>query len=292
MEKYIPKSKINILQTTGMEFIVQSTGNPYKGTYIELSDGTFFTGNNPNKLGKKLIRKKILNNSFGISSNNSKYRRLKKPIHEDLSKVGSIPPSKPNPTINDLKNGYFIRYFCRRINEEKNYFEINKETYTLLINKDPKYDSNLYTIGSIKWNLIRTSIESVEMINKKLLNLKSMEFPFIETLFTNLNEYEPPYTEGNEFTIGKNQTNYIGYYHSHPEFGYVMEGAFHVPTKHKRLFKKQEKIDKGATQTMDRSTNQTSRVTTPTRVTSTPVTSTSTPRVTPSRPSYGGGGGY
>ena len=72
-----------------------------------------------------------------------------------------------------------------------------------------------------------------------------------------------------------------------------MEGAFHIPTKHRRLFKslktaKEEISDRE----ISRSVSQTPRITTPTRVAPTPVTPTSTPSVAPSRPSSGGGGGY
>ena len=103
MARYIPQSKINILQTTGTEFVVESTNRAYQGSYIEYSDGSFFAGNNPENPGGRLIRKKIINNSFGISNNNTKYRNLKKTIYNNLSKVIPIPPSKPLPTNNDYK---------------------------------------------------------------------------------------------------------------------------------------------------------------------------------------------
>ena len=51
-----------------------------------------------------------------------------------------------------------------------------------------------------------------------------------------------------------------------------MEGPFHIPEKHRRLFEKEERIDRGAIQTISRSISQTPRVTTPTRVAPTPVT--------------------
>ena len=42
MARYIPKSKVSILETTGNEFVIASTNQPYKGKYMELSNGTFF----------------------------------------------------------------------------------------------------------------------------------------------------------------------------------------------------------------------------------------------------------
>ena len=293
MARYIPQSKINILQTTGTEFVVESTNRAYQGSYIEYSDGSFFAGSNPENPGERLIRKKNINNSFGISNNNRKYRNLKKTIYNNLSKVIPIPPSKPIPTNNDYKNGYFTRYFCKRTNEKINYFEIDKNTYISIFNKDPKYDYNLYVVGELKWTIIKPNSTSVETINKNTLDLISVDFPLIELLFSNLNEHEAPYTEGGEFTIGKTRKNYIGYYHFHPEFGYAMEGAFHVPTKHRRLFKVRKRAkEEISDREISRSVSQTPRVTTPTRIEPTPVTPTSTPSVAPSRPSSGGGGGY
>ena len=201
MARYIPKSKVNILQTKENEFIVESTGRPYQGTYLEYSNGTFFAGNNPQRPKEKLIRLQILKDNFELGPNNTKYRNLKVNIHNNLSKINIIPPSKPAPTTDDYKKGYFTRYFCKRVNELVNYFEINQNTYNLILNKNPKYDFNLYIIGNIKWTLIKQNLMSVEVINKNILDLKSKDHPFIETLFTNLNEYEPPYTEGDELFL-------------------------------------------------------------------------------------------
>ena len=294
MARYTPKSKISVLQTNGNEFLVESTKAPFQGTYMEFSNGTFFAGSDPQRKGQRLIRIEVLKDNFESGFNNMKYNNLKPNIYKNLSKIDSIPPSKPEPTVEDYKRGYFIRYFCKRANEQINYFEIDKSTYNALLNKNNKFDFNLYIVGSIKWNIIRTNSTLVQEVNKGILNLKSQDFPFIETLFTNLNEYEPPYTEGNELFIrtGKKEVSYVGYYHFHPNRGFAMEGPFHIPEKHRRLFEKEERIDRGAIQTISRSISQTPRVTTPTRVAPTPVTPTSTPSVAPSRPSSGGGGGY
>ena len=86
MTRYIPKSKVNILQTTGNEFVIASTSQPYIGNYIELSNGTFFAGNNPQKPGEELLKRQELNVSFGRSKNNRIYRKLKRPTHDNLAK--------------------------------------------------------------------------------------------------------------------------------------------------------------------------------------------------------------
>ena len=236
MARYIPKSKVSILQTTGNEFVVASTNQPYKGTYMELSDGTFFAGNNPQNPGEELLKKKPLSISFGVSRNNSTYRKLKRSVYDNLSKITPIPPSKPKPTTEDYKRGYFTRYFCVRANENKNYFEINKETYNLVLKQDPKYDFSLYKIGKIKWVILEKNNQTIASSNQNLLNLKSIDFPLIQALFNNLEEHKPLYTEGGYSTSDKNVIPYTGYYHIHPENGYAMEGPYHVSTKHRRLY--------------------------------------------------------
>ena len=53
---YFPKSKISIKETTGDEFIYSSTRKPYIGSYIEFSDGSYYAGKNPRKLGERIER--------------------------------------------------------------------------------------------------------------------------------------------------------------------------------------------------------------------------------------------
>jgi hypothetical protein len=283
MAGYIPKSKVSILKTTGLEFVKLSNNEPYQGDYIEFSNGTFYAGNNSSNLGEQLI--------LEPGANNNQYKELKRTIHNNLSRITVIPPFKPVPTSDDIDRGYLIRYFCKRVNEQINYFEISKKTYDLLLNKDPKYDYNLYSIGNLRWALIETNSISQEEINKNILDSKQKDFPFINLLFSNLSEFAPLYTDGTEFVTrsGKREIPYVGFYHNHPNFGFAMVGAYHINAKHKRLFPKTLRANEEVNQISDQPIRETSIITTPISTTPTP---TSTPRVTPSRPSYGGGGGY
>ena len=247
MARYIPKSKVSILETTGNEFVIASTNQPYKGKYMELSNGTFFAGNNPQKPGEELIKRQELSISFGVSKNNSVYRKLKRPVHDRLSKKSVIPVNKPQPTNKDYERGYFTRYFCRRANDQYNYFEIDKKTYISLNSKTENYDYNLYIIGQIKWTLLETpiygiknrSINPVSKINKTSVELLLETFPFLDLFFRNVTEYEPLHTRNFAETLSIKKGNeimiYEGYFHIHPGKG-PMVGPFHVPTKHERLF--------------------------------------------------------
>ncbi len=248
MARYIPKSKVSILQTTGNEFVISSTNQPYQGSYMEVSNGTFFAGNNPQNPGKKLTRLKTLNINFGVSNNNSIYRKIKRPIYDELSKKVNIPISKVFPLEKDYERGYFIRYFCKRINDKYNYFEINKKTYNNLILKNNNYDYNLYNTGKIKWVLLETPytiyeggftrnmIKDVSVINSLNIRLLLNEFPFLDVFFTNPIEYEPTHTRTLVDKLYYDSgTLYNGYFHQHPENG-IMEGPYHSTKLHKKLF--------------------------------------------------------
>ena len=248
MARYIPKSKVSILETTGNEFVIASTNQPYKGKYMELSNGTFFAGNNPQNPGEELLKRQELSVSFGVSKNNSVYRKLKRPVHDRLSKKSVIPVNKPQPTNKDYERGYFTRYFCRRINDQYNYFEIDKKTHTSLNSKTENYDYNLYIVGQIKWTLLETpiydikakSINPVNKINKTSVELLLETYPFLDIFFNNLTEYEPLHTRNFTETLfikkGVENVPYEGYFHQHPEKGF-MEGPYHTPNKkHQKLF--------------------------------------------------------
>ena len=52
---YLPKSKYNIKETPGNELVVKATREPYAGSYLELSNGQYFAGNNIVNKGPELI---------------------------------------------------------------------------------------------------------------------------------------------------------------------------------------------------------------------------------------------
>ena len=191
MARYIPKSKVSILQTPGNKFVIASTNQPYQGSYMELSDGSYFAGNNPQKPKEKLILNKPLAKNIEPGNNNLKYGKLKRPIYNNLSKLTSVPVSKPKPTTKDHDRGYFTRYFCKRTNSQFDYIEIDKKTYDALVFQDPKYDFNLYEVGNIKWALSDTPNYPVGQINKNNITQKANIYPFLIILFGNLSEYNP-----------------------------------------------------------------------------------------------------
>jgi len=239
MARYIPKSKVSILETAGNEFITVSNSQGYVGPYMELSDGTFFAGNNTQNLGEQLLRLISINKSFAKSNNNSTYRKLQKPIYNELLKKINIPITKQDPLREDYERGYLTRYFCRRVNDMFSYFEINKKTYDDLNNYEDKYDWKLHVTGEIKWALLETPDKSTAMINGTNIELLLNQYPNLNTLFNNLSDYEPFHTRNLLETLyintGYENLIYKGYLHIHPTNGYTMEGPFHSAKSHRTL---------------------------------------------------------
>ena len=206
MARYIPKSKVSILQTPGNKFVIASTNQPYQGSYMELSNGSYFAGNNPQKPKERLILKKPLAKNIEPGYNNLKYGILKKPIYNNLSKLTSVPVSKPKPTTKDHDRGYFTRYFCKRANSQFDYIEIDKKTHDALVSQDPKYDFNLYEVGNIKWALSDTPNYTVSQINRKNITQKSNIYPFLIVLFGDSSEYKITILEKMSSAIQKSST--------------------------------------------------------------------------------------
>ena len=231
---YIPKSKVNILTTGGDELIISSTKEPFMGTYMELSNGTYYAGNNPRKPGVLLLKPIQSPSNFEQNQTTKFYSSLKTEQYKTLIKKTQIPSSNPLPIEIDYKRGYFTRYFCKKVNEDFMYFEIDKKTFDLINQKKAQYDFNLYQVGTIKWALTNNIKGTQEEINANIISLKSKLNTNISILFNNLEEYGVLETKGGELFDIKGRS-YVGPYHIHPEKG-PMVGPFHINKSHGRLY--------------------------------------------------------
>ena len=185
---YLPKSKVNIKETPGGEFVERATRKPYTGKYIETSEGKYYAGNNPLTLGPELVIPEPQRDNFGNSKDFKKHTILNKSIYEKLKKYKDIPTSKSIPTEKDYERGYYTRYFAKKINSQINYFEIDNKTFTSISTRKTEYDYNLYQVGSIRWALVG----EVEKINNLQLTIVERRFPHVSTLFSVLNEFQRP----------------------------------------------------------------------------------------------------
>ena len=231
---YLPKSKVNIKEASSGEFVYRKGKKPFKGKYLELSNGKYYAGTNVINLGEELVKAKEdpSNNRIGNSFDSQKYSLLKKKKKKFLQNTKRVPISKPAPTEEDYDRGYYTRFFAKRINQSKSYIEISSDTFQKLQEKTD-YDHHLYVVGSITWALKN----GTRKVNNNNLRILERTFPYISNFFPILNEYEvidgPLNTTGGELYY-ENGVEYIGPYHIHPEKG-PMVGAEHISEPHALL---------------------------------------------------------
>jgi hypothetical protein len=189
---YIPDFKILKNQyTPGKQYSVKNTLKEYIGSYNILYTGVAYTGNTYNQVtSQELIpyqeAEKILTQSTSITFYDT--------IVEDknIPKIKTFITPEPQyilPTQNEIEEGVFTRYFCKKINEIQ-VFEINKEIYNSILKKDGKYNYVLYEVIDVLWKLtgplndntqdnimipgiIDTNYRTVKKANQKLNGLLS-----------------------------------------------------------------------------------------------------------------------
>ena len=231
---YLPKSKVNIKEASSGEFVYRKGKKPFKGKYLELSNGKYYAGTNVINLGDELVKAKEdpSNNRMGNSFDSQKYSLLKKKKKKFLENTKRVPINKPTPTEEDYDRGYYTRFFAKRINQSESYIEISSDTFQKLQEKTD-YDHHLYVVGSITWALKN----GTRKVNNNNLRILERTFPYISNFFPILNEYEvidgPLNTTGGELYY-ENGVEYIGPYHIHPEKG-PMVGAEHISEPHALL---------------------------------------------------------
>ena len=229
---YIPKSKVNRLNTPGGEFVIKSTNQEYAGNYIELSNGKYYVGNNPRQLGQELIIP-LISNQLGDSDDFEIYSNLKPQTTKFQSQVKSVYPSKSIPTEEDYNRSYYTRYFTRKVNKPRGYMEVDIDTFNAISQRKKTYDYNLYEVGSLTWNL-KNGTTTSNSINLQILE---RTFPFVSIIFPKLNEFEKIdsilTTPGGELYY-EDGREYIGPYHVHE--GAPMVGAEHTEEPHATLY--------------------------------------------------------
>jgi hypothetical protein len=189
---YFPKSQITPnLYTNGSEFFLN--GESYNGYYFKTSKGEYFTGKNTSDLPNSQIFK-ITNLSFDLTpadgdgnftqfvDNYDGYTFDTQIQHPENNFIyNSLKPQKQYiplpyynpvlPTQQDYQNGEFQRYFCKKTNEIQ-YIEINLDSYSKLIAKDPQIEFSLYQPFTIAWQLTGDK-QQVARVNKNTVELES-----------------------------------------------------------------------------------------------------------------------
>lgn len=194
MIRYYPSFRIiTNLNTKGGELTLD--GKPYSGKYYEAHDGRIFSGPTPeigpsNELKRvpKYISAPGLNN---MNISDSQKKSIASQAGSNLNRIPGKPNSfYPQPTEEDYKKGYLIRYFTKKENEKGFVIEISRDEYNSIINGTADYDISIYQTVEILWKIIgplknkRTSqynttagiIDTnerlVELANKTFLGIK------------------------------------------------------------------------------------------------------------------------
>lgn len=152
---YIPEFKILKNQyTPGKQYSVKSTLKEYVGPYNILYTGVVYTGNTYNQATSlELIPYTEAQKVLTQSSNITFYDSVVEDKNVPKIKTFITPePQYVTPTQEEITDGVFTRYFCKKINEQK-IFEINKEIFDSIIKKDNKYNHVLYQVIDVKWKL-------------------------------------------------------------------------------------------------------------------------------------------
>ena len=109
---YYPKSKIIAdLYTENLDFAYKKTGKLYTGYYYSTYDGRYFTGKNYSSTAEELIKLRKEYSNIVQSNTNMIYQDLSnKNLNNKIPIFNHI-----IPTDADYENGYFKRFFCKRV---------------------------------------------------------------------------------------------------------------------------------------------------------------------------------
>jgi hypothetical protein len=201
---YYPKNKVSPSQyTRGNEYVFASSGKDYIGYYYKAFDGKYFTGQTPSYNDFELVPKSV--NSPGSDDYlfvRSKANRILNILNPDLKSLPQTLLPKPSvvfPTNEDYANGFFTRYFAKRINTNPiTIFEISQQTYNDLFNKSPKYNFALYEVTRLPWQItgqLETTTENgiitrgVRQVNMETVQQANLVFIGIDQYLTDYTEF-------------------------------------------------------------------------------------------------------
>jgi hypothetical protein len=189
---YYPKSHIiTNLHTDGKEWMFEDS-TEFIGYYHKYIDGTVLSG----AVYSRSESKKLIPYVDAVKDPaNIVYDSLKK-----KSKFKAPYTVYTIPTESDFEAGKIIRYFLRRRNTStyEDITEINKDQYKLWKQSSGGIDRTLYNAIELEWKLtgplndIREGINityGVSDTNKRMVELKDIEFPGLKNFLTDYIEY-------------------------------------------------------------------------------------------------------
>jgi hypothetical protein len=192
--RYYPSFRvITNLNTNGTSFTLD--GKPYSGKYYEAYDGRVFSGISPDYgPSEELERIPSFSGAPGLNTLNVSDIQKTNMARQSGIAINRIPgkPNSyyPNPTEEDYKKGYLIRYFTKKENEKGFVIEISRDEYNSIVDGTADYNISIYQTVQILWKItgplknkrtsqynmtagiIDTNERLVESANKTFLGIK------------------------------------------------------------------------------------------------------------------------
>lgn len=181
---YFPKSKIETNLFSSGELVLQSTGQPYFGSYFRVAGGTYYTGKEPNDgPNNKLIIPQEPLDDDNLSATPADLRFT--PENTVYSVITSQPslvntpfpiPFTPQPTEGDYQTGEITRIFAKKRNENI-YYEVQDSSVSF---------NPMYFTFSLQW-VISGEESYVKSTNQKMVELymKQLPIPSFNTFLKN-----------------------------------------------------------------------------------------------------------
>lgn len=153
---YYPKSQVKTnLYTNGSEYVRLDTEQDYKGPYWTNSKGEYYAGKNPQVLPVVRLVKQDSDEADESPSLPQKYSYWSNSYPNTVTQEDpGLSPNvyKPKPTEDDYSLGQFERYFTKKTNQNI-YYEITKEDYDSIQNKDSRIKWQLYQAIKLAWQI-------------------------------------------------------------------------------------------------------------------------------------------
>jgi hypothetical protein len=174
-------------------------GTEYKGQYhTYVTDEVFTEASYVDGVSKKLIPFIDLGtmSGFGIDfSKNFEYDKIKT---LDIKGSSTPNPAAVQPTDKDKINGYMIRYYAFKVNDD-NIIEITSDDISK-IDSEEGMDSNLYKTFSLRWKISGPTNDILDYAgnikepgiidtNMRTIALKSEQYPSLKNYIKNYSEF-------------------------------------------------------------------------------------------------------
>lgn len=191
---YIPKNQIQTDLYSNGNMVYKDTKEPYVGRFYKLSNGKYFTGkdqydgSNRELISPPQQEPEPPEGEIDYQQQNPKTSTLDNYNYSilkgiDVDKVyKDITNIHPRPNESDYNIGVFTRYFVVKVNENL-YYEVTKDTYTKVKNRDTQYKWELFIPFKLPWDIVgnkedvfKTNFNIVELTERRLNKIGLQEF--------------------------------------------------------------------------------------------------------------------